>query len=110
MNLAASVFKEAAFKDVIMKELALIDSMISQLRTLKSTIQKRDKISEKVRSLTPMNATPKRIQNSTADLNWTCMEVDKLRTDVARLYKGSSLDVGTEEKIYRPSPFHTYRH
>jgi len=93
-----------------MTEIELIDLMISNLRTLKSTIKKRDKLSEKVRSLSPLNATPKRIQNANADLNWACMAVDQRRTDVARLYKGSALDVGTEEKIYRPSAFHTYRY
>ena len=93
-----------------MIELELIDKMISQLRTLKSTIKRKDKISERVRSLSPMNATPKRIQKGNADLNWACMDVDQRRTDVARLYRGSALDVGTEEKTYRPSAFHTYKY
>ena len=93
-----------------MTELELIDSMISQLRILKSTIKWRDRISEKTQNLFPQNATQKRIQKAHANLNWACMEVDQRRTDVARLFKGSALDVGTEEKTYRPSPFHTYKY
>ncbi len=93
-----------------MTELELIDLMISQLRTLKASLKRRDKKSEKVRLLTPRNATPKRIENANADLNWECMEIDMQRTDIARTYKNSVLDVSTEKKTYNPSAFHSYRH
>ena len=93
-----------------MNDLELIDQLISRLRILKSTIKRKNKLSEKSINLTPANATQKRIQKVHADLNWECMYVDQRKTDVARLFKNSVLDVHTGEKTYCPSPFHKYKY
>lgn len=92
-----------------MKEIELIDLMIDRLKSLKSSIKKKDKISDKAFNMNPQNSTPRQIQKASTDLNWQCMEVDKGKTEIARIFKGSCLDVDTGEKEYNPSGFHKYK-
>lgn len=90
------------------QELEYIDIMIARLKALKSTINKKDKQSDKTFKMSSHSL--KQLQKADVDLSWLCMQVDKEKTDFARAFKGSILDVGTEEKEYRPSGFHTYKH
>lgn len=93
-----------------MEELNQIENMIEALRRLRASIKKKDKLSEKLFNMDYRNHTPKRIQSVNADLNWECMNIDKEKTNFARIFKGSCIDVGIEEKQYNPSGFHSYKH
>lgn len=93
-----------------MRQTDEIDAMIAALKQTKTAIKKRDKLSEKQSALTLDNSTDRRRGKAREDLNWQCIEVDKRKTDVARLFKGSCCDVGTETKYYRPSGFHEYQY
>ncbi len=91
-------------------EIELIDSLISTAKYLKTAIKKRDKLSEKAFNMSRYTHSPRQIEKTNVDLNWQCMEVDKIKTDFARLFKGSLVDVGTGEKEYNPSGFHSYKY
>lgn len=93
-----------------MEDIKLIENMINHLRTLKSDIQKKEKLSTKLRDTQLCDVSPKRIEKMNTDLNWQCMNIDKKKTDIARLFKGSMLDVSTDEKEYNPSGWHNYKH
>jgi len=43
-----------------------------------------------------------------ANLNWSAMDLEKRRIDIARAFKGSEFDVSTEKTEFNPSPFHKY--
>lgn len=93
-----------------MKQIEEIEKMIALIKEVKSCIVKKDKLSDKAFNLSPRNATPSQIDKATSSLNWSCMELDKAITNFARQFKGSLLDVSTEEKEYNPSSFHKYKH
>lgn len=86
-----------------------IDHMIALLKTIKSSIKKKENLSDKSCYMTPQNSSLKQITKAAANLNWQCMELDKEKTRFARLFKGSFLDISTGEKEYNPSGFHHYR-
>ena len=92
-----------------MNEKEFIDDLIKKLRALKSSIKKKDMLSDKVMEANPLNNTPKQIQKAHTNLNWQCMQIDKEKTNIARTFKDSFLDVDTSEKEYNPSPFHSYK-
>jgi hypothetical protein len=91
-----------------MTDLNQIEHLLSQLKYIKSTLIKRDKLSDKAFNTSPATSTPKQIDKANTALNWECMELDKAKTSFARSFKGSCLDVGIEAKEYKPSGFHTY--
>ena len=93
-----------------MTDLETIEQAIALLKTAKSSLIKRNKLSAKTGAMNPTNSTPKRIDSATASLNWECMEYSKAKVNFARLFKGSVLDVSTAVQTYRPSPFHEYKH
>jgi len=90
-------------------ELEQIDIMIAKLKEVKASIKKRDKLSDKAFNMNHTTHTIKQIQNTNTNLNWECMHLDKCKTDFARLFKGSVLDVSTDEKEYNPTGFHKYK-
>jgi len=90
-------------------ELEQIDIMIAKLKEVKASIKKRDKLSDKAFNMNHTTHTIKQIQNTNTSLNWECMHLDKCKTDFARLFKGSVLDVSTDEKEYNPTGFHKYK-
>ena len=90
-----------------MTQIQEIDGLIARLKTLKSSIKKKDRLSERA-----MNADSRSrgYQKLSTDLNWQCMNIEKETTDFARAFEASSLNVDTDEKTYRPSGFHEYKH
>ena len=92
-----------------MDDLKKLDELLQALKTVKAELKRKDRISEKAGKMTTYNSTPRRFQNVYADLNWACMEYDMAKTRFARAFKGSFLDVSTDEKTYNPSSFHSYK-
>jgi len=92
-----------------MEEIEFIEGMLVKLRGLKASIKKKDKLSQKAFDMDLASHTPNQIEKASVNLNWECMNLDKERTRFARAFKGSTLDVDTGEKIYKPSGFHTYK-
>lgn len=93
-----------------MKDLEQIEALTAALKILKAAVTKRNKLSAKQSLYTLENSTDRQRGKASTDLNWQCMEVDKKATDVARLFKDSCCDVGTETKYYTPSGFHEYQY
>ena len=93
-----------------LSDMEQVDQLIKRLKVVKSNLKKKEAMIKKRETMTTENSTQKRLQQSSADLTWHGMYLDQSLTDVARFFKGSFLDVGTEEKEYNPSPFHKYRY
>ena len=94
-----------------MTELEEIEQLLTVLKTVKSELIRRDKISVNCReAFANNNVSQKRVQRLNADLNWQCMTYDQRKTDFARLYDKSKIKTGIEEKEYNPSSFHTYKY
>lgn len=91
-------------------EVEVVEQMISRLKAVKSHLIKRKAMSEKRANMTHENNSPRQFGKAEADLNWHCMSLDQRIVDVARFYKGSFLDVSTEEREYNPSAFHKYKY
>ena len=89
------------------QQIELIDSLMKNLRSLKSNIKAKDKKNDRILN---SSLSHKQAQKATADLNFHCMYLDQNIVDIARLFKGSFLDVSTEPRIYRPSGFHEYKY
>jgi hypothetical protein len=87
-----------------------IDNLIFQLRELKKEINKRDKLSDKAFNMTPQTHSRSQINKASTDLNWSCMDIDKMKVKFARTFKDSQLNVSTEEVEYNPSGFHSYKY
>ena len=87
-----------------------IDNLIFQLRELKKEINKRDKLSDKAFHMNGQNSTQKQITSTLTNLNWSCMNIDKMKVKFARTFKDSQLNVSTEEVEYNPSGFHSYKY
>ena len=85
-----------------------IDALIEALKRLKREASKRDKLSAKQSSYTLENSTDRQRGKARENLNWQCMEVEKRKIDVARLFKGSSCDVSTDRTYFNPSGHHEY--
>ncbi len=92
-----------------MTELEFIDEMISKLKRIKSAIKKKDNLSEKAFNMDFRKNTQRQIEKANTNLNWQCMYLDKEKTELARFFKGSFLDVDTSPKEYNPSGFHKYK-
>ena len=90
-------------------ELEQIDIMIAKLKEVKASIKKRDKLSDKAFNMNHTTHRVSQMQKISTNLNWECMHLDKCKTDFARLFKGSVLDVSTDEKEYNPTGFHKYK-
>lgn len=92
------------------EEIKQIDFVISQLKSLKSDLQKVDKLSDKAFNTDHTNSTPRQIQKVSANLNFACMELDKQRKRTWEAIKEASfLNVSLEETEYHLSPFHVYK-
>ena len=91
-----------------MTDIEKIDSFIDRLKSIKQSMKKKEKLSDKAFNL--RCGTPRQFQKVNTALNWECMNLDKSITDFAREFKGSLLDVDTGEKTYNPSGFHNYKH
>jgi len=92
-----------------MSEIELIDNMILRLKALKSAIKQKEKLSNKLFEMNHSNSTEKQIKKMSTDLNWNSMAIEKAKTEFARIFKNSFLDVDTGEKEYKPSSFQNYR-
>ena len=90
------------------KEMQIIDKLQFQLKQLKKSLLKREFLNDKF--LNNQGMSEKQIEKMNAELTWLCMNIDKEKTDIARTYKGSEIEVGTEEKEYNPTGFHSYKH
>lgn len=93
-----------------MKEFEQINDMLSLLKLIKTSVNKREKLSNKAFEMNTKTHTNKQISKIITNLDWECMNIDKLKTDFARKFKNSVLDVSTEEKTYKPTGFHEYKH
>lgn len=93
-----------------MPDIEEIEALIVSLKRLKGAVTKRNKLSEKQSLYTLDNSTDRQRGKARTDLDWQCMEVEKKKIDVARLFEGSCCDVGTETKYYTPSGFHEYQY
>ena len=91
------------------EKISNIDKVLSELKTLKSEYQKAEKLSEKSLNMDFKNNTPKQIQKVSADLNWQCMHIDKVKKRVWKSILESELEVDLEDTEYKPSGFHTYK-
>lgn len=101
--------------DVLEKETepiiaASTDDLIRLLKHVKECEVKKEKLSQKFLNCSPMNSGYDRYNKMSTQLNWACMELEKARTNFARAFKGSDIDVDTSEKTYKPSGFHEYKH
>ena len=85
-----------------------LDQAIKTLQNLKREQKKKEKISKELHENFD-TLTAKRRGAKSASLNWQCLEIEKLTTEFARLFKGSALDVETEQKEVNPSGFHNYK-
>ena len=92
-----------------MSEMESIDNMILRLKALKSAMKQKEKMRDKLFEMDFANSTEKRRRKMSADLNWNSMAIEKAKTEFARIFKNSFLDVDTEEKEYKPSSFQNYR-
>ena len=86
-----------------------LDRLIAALRTVKTELKKADRTSDKARTTNYLNSSPSQITKAATANNWQQMELDKAKVRAARLFTGSCVDVGTEERIYQPSGFHEYK-
>lgn len=93
-----------------MTDLDLINKALEIMKRIKSHQQRVTKLSEKRTTMSGTTHTRTAIQNAEASLNFECMYLDQAKTDLARLYKNSTLDVGIGEKDYYPAPLHHYKH
>jgi hypothetical protein len=93
-----------------MQELEQLEQMLALLKNIKRANVKKGKLSDKLAKMDHYNSTPKRIGAANANLNWECMNYDKLKVDFARLFKDSCLDVGVSEREYNPSGFHSFKY
>jgi|AntAceMinimDraft_16_1070373.scaffolds.fasta_scaffold100262_2 hypothetical protein len=89
---------------------AEIKDLIEALKRLEREGAKRDKMSAKQSAHTLDNSTDRQRGKLRENLNWQCMEVEKRRIDVARLFKGSSCDVESGLTYFNPSGFHEYQY
>lgn len=80
-----------------------IDQLLKQLKTLKSSLKKQEKLRAKSFNANPRDNSQKHIQKIEADLNFHCMDVQKEITGISRTFKDSFLDVSTDKKVYNPS-------
>lgn len=93
-----------------LSELEQIEQALALLKTIKTTYKKKERLSEKAANTNFRNSSPKQIDKAATALNWECMELSKAKVNFARFFKGSVLDVSTEEQIYTPSGWHEYKH
>lgn len=93
-----------------MEKINQIKHAMKLLNEVRACQNKVDKLTEKTLCMSPQNSTQKSIQREHTNLNWACMHLDKAKTDFARYFKGSLLDVSIESKDYNPSGFHSYKH
>ena len=91
------------------KDIQHLDNFLIKIKELKSSIKKANKIRDS-RILYMENADFKKASSLNAKLDFLYMHIDKTKTSIARLFEGSIIDVGTEEKEYNPSPFHSYHY
>lgn len=92
-----------------LSEIELIDQIIYRLKNLKASIIKKNRLSEKAYKTNPHNSTYKQIEKTTNNLTWQCMEVEKQRLGIARLFEKSSLDVETGPTEFKPTGWHNYK-
>jgi len=90
------------------KDLEFINTLQTQLKSLAASIKKIEKLNNQASAKISDHST-KQWSKIHADLNYECMYRERLKTEIARTFKGSILDVSLEEKIYNPSAFHSYK-
>lgn len=83
-------------------------TLIKALKAFEAEQKRFNKMSARRRNMNVQNSTPKAIQNMEANLNWSAMDLEKRKIDIARAFKGSEFDVSTEKTEFNPSPFHKY--
>jgi hypothetical protein len=93
-----------------MNDLEQTEALTAALKRLKAAVMKRENLSAKQSSYTLENSTDRQRGKASTDLNWQCMEVEKKKIDVARLFKNGCCDVGTETRHFTPSGFHEYQY
>lgn len=83
--------------------------LVRKLKLYQKLVQKRDSMRDKL-ATEGMDWTIKKRNKASTNLNWHCMEIEKVRVEIARLFNGSEFDVETGEKTYNPSGWHEYKH
>lgn len=92
-----------------MKEIEFVNCMIIKLKSLKSAIKKKEKLTAKSFEMNYTKNSERQMQKVNTDLNCTCMNIHKTKIDIARDFKGSILDVEIEKRNYNLSKFHNYK-
>lgn len=90
-----------------MSDLEFIDHLQACLKTLKADIKKKNRLRERTAG---SDLTRSQSAKLGTELNWLCMNIEKEKTEIARLLEGSMFDIETGEKTYRPSGWHEYKY
>lgn len=91
-------------------EIEYIDNLIIKLKSLKQSIKKIDKLTEKSMNMNFYDNTKRQRWKINAELDFECINREKIKTDIARLFNNSFLDVWIEKKVYKPNWFQEYIH
>lgn len=92
------------------KEIEQIDKVINQLKLLKKSLLKVEKLSDKAYNTSPSTHTPSQVNKASTALNWECMNLDKQRRRTwISIKEANELEVSLEVRDYNPSSFHHYK-
>lgn len=86
-----------------------VDTAISLLKKVKSLQKEVERLSIKCRDMHYSTHSQRQIGKANTSLNWSCMELEKAKTNFIRFMEKSTLSVGAGDKIYKPGGFHTYK-
>ena len=93
-----------------MNELETIQKVKDALIALEKQYKKFKKLSDKSANVKPFDVTQRQWDKIQANLNWEAMYLEQRKIDLARAYKGSSIETGTEQHDFYPSSFHHYKY
>lgn len=86
------------------------DKLIALLKEIKKQESAMNKKSDKLFGMSAKGSSSSAIEKAGVDLNWQAMYLDQSIVDFCRAFQKSSLNIGTHERVYRPSPFHEYKY
>lgn len=86
-------------------EISEVQAAIDNLKRLKSELVKTKKISDNAFNC---NGTVRAKAKASANLNWQCMHLDKMRKQAYASIVNSCIPVRLEKQEYNPSGFHKY--
>lgn len=90
-----------------MTELEEIENLLTRLKAVKQSIKKRDRLFDKATEWRVRS--PRQVQKIDNEFNWEAMRLDQFRTEFARAFRGSTVDVSPKKKEYNPSGFRKYK-